>query len=600
MPGTSKTKLTPELQEKILLHLRVGAYVETAAACAGIHKDTFYEWMKKGARGQQPYVAFAQAVNKAVAESESRDLATILKAAQSQWQAAAWRLERRFPEKYGRNDRLKVDAKIEHDGASLLTKLARLIDGDAGSEEARQATEGHARMTAERSLAERFAVLPEARRKKILEPSRRASGRCSSSPGSSGRAPSNSSRRVTGASGCCARGRGFGKTRTGGEWVRSLVETGRAGRIALVAATAADVRDVVVEGESGTRRHLPTLEPPALRAEQTAAHVAERRHRLALLGRRARSPPGPAARRRVDRRAGGVALPGSLGPADVRAAPGRGPARGGHHDAAPHAARATAHRAADDGGHTRHDLREPRASGRRLLRLESSSSTRARASGSRSFSRSFWTTTRRALFAATTSRRAACARRRRSFASSSPWIRPSRAANPPTRPASSSGASGVDGHAYVLSDLSGRFTPYEWARKAVDAFHAHRADRIVAEKNQGGALVESNLRTVDPRIPYKGVRPRAARRRVPSRSPGSTSRAAYTTSGASPSSRTRCAPGTRAPGAAQPARERHCQPASEYEPRSDGRAGLGLTELMVEAQPVIRDFDTCRPRHPDA
>ena len=73
----------------------------------------------------------AQAVNRAVAESESRDLATILKAAQSQWQAAAWRLERRFPEKYGRNDRLKVDAKIEHDGASLLTKLARLIDGDA-------------------------------------------------------------------------------------------------------------------------------------------------------------------------------------------------------------------------------------------------------------------------------------------------------------------------------------------------------------------------------------------------------------------------------------------------------------------------------------
>jgi hypothetical protein len=131
MPRTSKTKLTPELQEKILLHLRLGAYVETAAACAGIHKDTFYEWMKKGARGIAPYVAFAAAVNKAVAESESRDLATILKAAQSQWQAAAWRLERRFPEKYGRNDRVKVEARIEHDGASLITKLARLIDGTA-------------------------------------------------------------------------------------------------------------------------------------------------------------------------------------------------------------------------------------------------------------------------------------------------------------------------------------------------------------------------------------------------------------------------------------------------------------------------------------
>jgi hypothetical protein len=129
MPRQSKTKLTPELQEKLLLHLRVGAYVETAAACAGIHKDTFYEWMKKGARGVAPYASFAAAVNKAVAESESRDLATILKAAQSQWQAAAWRLERRFPEKYGRNDRIKLDAKIEHDGASLVAKLARLIDG---------------------------------------------------------------------------------------------------------------------------------------------------------------------------------------------------------------------------------------------------------------------------------------------------------------------------------------------------------------------------------------------------------------------------------------------------------------------------------------
>jgi transposase len=129
MPRQSKTKLTPELQEKILLHLRVGAYVETAAACVGIHKDTFYEWMKKGARGIAPYAAFAAAVNKAVAESESRDLATILKASTQNWTAAAWRLERRFPEKYGRNDRIKVDAKIEHDGASLVAKLARLIDG---------------------------------------------------------------------------------------------------------------------------------------------------------------------------------------------------------------------------------------------------------------------------------------------------------------------------------------------------------------------------------------------------------------------------------------------------------------------------------------
>lgn len=53
-------------------------------------------------------------------------------------------------------------------------------------------------------------------------------------------------------------GRGFGKTRTGGEWVRSLVEQGKAKRIALVAPTAADARDVMIEGESG----LLAISPP--------------------------------------------------------------------------------------------------------------------------------------------------------------------------------------------------------------------------------------------------------------------------------------------------------------------------------------------------
>src|SRR2546423_14847943 len=46
-------------------------------------------------------------------------------------------------------------------------------------------------------------------------------------------------------------GRGFGKTRTLAEWVCQQAASGRAGRIALVAATAADARDVLVEGQSG-------------------------------------------------------------------------------------------------------------------------------------------------------------------------------------------------------------------------------------------------------------------------------------------------------------------------------------------------------------
>lgn len=53
-------------------------------------------------------------------------------------------------------------------------------------------------------------------------------------------------------------GRGFGKTRTGAEWVNAKVESGRAKRIALVAPTAADVRKTMVEGESG----ILAISPP--------------------------------------------------------------------------------------------------------------------------------------------------------------------------------------------------------------------------------------------------------------------------------------------------------------------------------------------------
>ena len=45
-----------------------------------------------------------------------------------------------------------------------------------------------------------------------------------------------------------------------------------------------------------------------------------------------------------------------------------------------------------------------------------------------------------------------------------------------------------NGHGYVLADLSGRYPPIEWARLAITAYRTHRADRIVAEVNNGGDM----------------------------------------------------------------------------------------------------------------
>ena len=54
---------------------------------------------------------------------------------------------------------------------------------------------------------------------------------------------------------------------------------------------------------------------------------------------------------------------------------------------------------------------------------------------------------------------------------------------------------GVDGHGYVLGDSSGVYTPLTWARKAITQYELLSADAIIAEVNQGGDLVEANLRS---------------------------------------------------------------------------------------------------------
>ena len=65
---------------------------------------------------------------------------------------------------------------------------------------------------------------------------------------------------------------------------------------------------------------------------------------------------------------------------------------------------------------------------------------------------------------------------------------------------------GGNGHYYVLDDKSGVMTPEQWAKKSINAFYDWEADRIVAEVNNGGDLVEQLLRSVDSSIPYRSVR----------------------------------------------------------------------------------------------
>ena len=62
------------------------------------------------------------------------------------------------------------------------------------------------------------------------------------------------------------------------------------------------------------------------------------------------------------------------------------------------------------------------------------------------------------------------------------------------------------GRGWVLADASGRYQPTEWAKTAISAYRAHSADRIVAEVNNGGDMVEATLRMIEPNAPFAAVR----------------------------------------------------------------------------------------------
>ena len=122
------TKLSDELLERIVKLLRAGNYVETACSAVGVNKTSYYSWLKRGnnelqrlkdnpnarvRKDEEPYVRFLNAVEEAQAQSEVRDLHRLDKHAEENPNVLMWRLERRFPERWGRR---KIEADVHHSG----------------------------------------------------------------------------------------------------------------------------------------------------------------------------------------------------------------------------------------------------------------------------------------------------------------------------------------------------------------------------------------------------------------------------------------------------------------------------------------------------
>jgi hypothetical protein len=99
------TLLTPSVADQLVTMLRAGNYLEVACRAVGVHRNTLAEWLRRGrvARvGDEDYAQLVERVDQALAEGEVRNVAHIAATARDNWQAAAWLLERGYPERWGR------------------------------------------------------------------------------------------------------------------------------------------------------------------------------------------------------------------------------------------------------------------------------------------------------------------------------------------------------------------------------------------------------------------------------------------------------------------------------------------------------------------
>ena len=103
------SKLTPELKERLLKAIRLGSTFETACQSTGISYRAFRLWMNKGENASSgEYFHFFQEVTRAIADAEMLLLSRIHAASQSDWRAASWVMERRWPERWSNTQRIEV------------------------------------------------------------------------------------------------------------------------------------------------------------------------------------------------------------------------------------------------------------------------------------------------------------------------------------------------------------------------------------------------------------------------------------------------------------------------------------------------------------
>lgn len=173
-PAGRRTLLTPVVIEAIEAGVRKGLGAEQAGEVLGIDAQTVYEWLARGEgrHSQRPaapiYAEFAERIRRAEAQNEAAKLDILTRAGEGgivltertitfkdgrevhekvyskpEWQAAAWYLERKYPDRYGRRERWdmrqmmmevmkRIAAEQGLDESEVIAEAQRLV-GEKGS-----------------------------------------------------------------------------------------------------------------------------------------------------------------------------------------------------------------------------------------------------------------------------------------------------------------------------------------------------------------------------------------------------------------------------------------------------------------------------------
>jgi hypothetical protein len=116
--------------------ISVGAYIEDACVFAGISSRQFRRWRELAEQGVQPFAERWEEINKSESQSIVRNLFNIQNASNNgTWQASAWLLERKYPEKYGRKETVNLESNNKQFDVELYwSDGKKFVEGEVVSD----------------------------------------------------------------------------------------------------------------------------------------------------------------------------------------------------------------------------------------------------------------------------------------------------------------------------------------------------------------------------------------------------------------------------------------------------------------------------------